>query len=252
MVLAGLVVPGGLAACDPQDLQVRMAGDIETASGVEVSNLWGPAPEGGGGGRIDLVTTPGSAALTTESFVETVHVIEEYRQEYRSLRRPAFWNINIGEVQMSVGWYSEIVAGEMVTSTVSVTQSFEPYMAYTDAFCELPDLESLQIGGPGNDLSRIDECNPKLQHLMIFAADQTVGYAGLAGLRDLTSLQILGGVPVVSQIPEISGLDELRIELGEDTLANRKILEDRLPGVSIVYVRFDPEGYVERAPEPLE
>jgi hypothetical protein len=35
-------------------------------------------------------------------------------------------------------------------------------------------------------------------------------------------------------------------------LANREILEDRLPGVLIDYVRFNPEGHVERAPEPLE
>ncbi|MDR2565544.1 MAG: hypothetical protein LBC97_05690 [Bifidobacteriaceae bacterium] len=109
-------------------------------------------------------------------------------------------------------------------------------MAYTDAFCEFPNLEALADTGVGSDFSDVGVCNPKLSDLGISAWRESTGHAGLAGLENLVVLIIGGELDFIEQIPVMPHLRELRLSLAEDTPANRQALQDRLPNCSIIFL----------------
>ena len=237
MLFVGIACLSGCT--DEKELAARIEQEITDATKVTASDLSFGDSDYGEDSKINLSLPDGQAVISTEDLVTTLAIIDKYRREHHEMRRTNGLTITGAEQDLIlVAWGK---SGLLRRST-KLTAVMVASMAYTDAFCRLPDLEILEAPGAGSDFSSIARCNPELKRLQIQSWDQSEGYEGLAGLTNLEELYIRGKVHDVTQIPQLETLNQLELYLADDNAASRAELEERLPECSITYLEADPNA----------
>jgi hypothetical protein len=233
-----------LPGCDNESaLAQRVEADVQAASEAQASDFRIGDSSYGEDTSIRLEPPAAGSGISANDLVATLLVVDGYRRDNRALRRSTVLYISNSESDITAMWSGGSFLWGASAKLVRVQGAT---MAYTDAFCGLPDLEGLESPGAGSDFSRIADCNPKLTSLGILAWEESTGLDGLGGLGRLETLFVRGTVGDIEQVPKLASLKDLTLSLEEDTTANREALQSRLPGCSITYT--DAAGQIAMYP----
>jgi hypothetical protein len=219
---------------DPR-LAGAIAGEIRDAIQAEASGFALPDAAAGEGAVVKLKPAPGETRVSAEDVIETVKVVDAHASEVRIEpgSRLALTIRFDGDERPTV---------DVVWSDTGDGQGRELRwirgldVSYGGYFCGLQSLRALGAGGLGSDFSRIGECSPDLEELVIGDWGSATGREGLADLGRLKALGIGGTVGDVTELPRLSGLEAVVLARSADTPQTRAALEERYPKARVAAV----------------
>jgi hypothetical protein len=208
----------------------QIAADVRAAVDATVADFAFPQRNHEQGAWI-LLDSQSTSGVSPADVISAISVVDEYWSKSRRLPEILELSVYTTRPEPVIAEWSK----QPDDSGVRLVRIDGLWDRYDESFGRWPALRGLGTLGPGSDFSRIGECNPNLETLVIGSWEESNGYEGLNDVHELRWLEIGGEVRNIGDLPLLANLEYLRLHLSEDTPANREKIQDRFPDCEIEF-----------------